>query len=254
MDSKAQVLIADDDLNCRRTTSIFLTRNGFECDCAASAEEAIKCLQQNRYDLLLSDIEMPGNSDLKFIENLTQLNLGLPVILMTGYPTIKTAAHSVGLSVVAYLIKPVDPPILRAEVDRAVKMSRCFQKVSGTRDRLLSACDDLNNIENSFRVSGINNAKTSMSAFLDLTIQNVAASLLDLHELFDVMTPTPGQGTNMERLQSARPVILISALRETISVLAKTKSAFKSKELAELRHKLETLLSIHPENESEPKL
>jgi CheY-like chemotaxis protein len=251
MENKSRILVADDDLNCRQTTSVFLKRNGFECDCAASAEEAIKHLQQNRYDLLLSDIEMPGNSDLKFIENLAQLNLGLPVILMTGYPTIQTAAHSVGLSVFAYLIKPVDPPALLAEIERAVKISRCFQKVSSTRDRLFSACEDLKNIENSLRVSGINNSKTSMTAFLDLTIQNVAASLLDLHELFDIVTATSGQGCNMDRLQDARPVILISALRETIAVLAKTKSSFKSKELAELRHKLESLLSISPEKEAE---
>jgi hypothetical protein len=60
--------------------------------------------------------------------------------------------------------------------------------------------------------------------------------------LFESVTQTSSQSQDQEWLQSARPLVLVNALRETIAVLGKTKSSFKSKELAELRRKLEGLI------------
>jgi DNA-binding response OmpR family regulator len=246
MENTALILVVDDDINLLTTTAAFLSQRGYRCDCAGTGEEAIACLKQKRYDLLISDIEMPGNRDLRLIQSLPQIQEGLPVILMTGYPTIQTAAHAVGLSVVAYLIKPVNPETLLAEVGRSLERSRYFRKVAGTRERLISVCEDLKHIENSIRIPAGNELQASLVAFLDLTLQNVTASLLDLRYLIESMASTPSQSPEREWFQSSRPLILISALRETIAVLAKTKGSFKSKELAELRHKLETLLQERP--------
>jgi DNA-binding response OmpR family regulator len=246
MESNALILIVDDDINLLTTTAAFLSQHGYRCDCADTGEEALACLKQRQYDLLISDIEMPGNHDLRLIQSLPQIQAGLPVILMTGYPTIQTAAHAVGLSVVAYLIKPVDPETLLAEVARSLERSRYFRKVAGTRERLISVCEDLKHIETSIRIPVGNEIRASLVAFLDLTLQNVTASLLDLRYLIESMAFTSKQSPEPEWLQSSRPLILISALRETIAVLAKTKESFKSKELGEIRHKLEALLREHP--------
>jgi DNA-binding response OmpR family regulator len=242
METSARILVADDDANCRNTTIAFLVSHGYQCDSATTGDEVIALLGNSSYDLLLSDIEMPGNSDLSLIQTLTQTQAELPVILMTGYPSVQTAANSFGLSVVAYLIKPVDPQVLLSEVTRSIELSRSYRKIAETRERLLLTCEELKRMESSLLISSRHDTKTTMTAFLDLTIQNVAASLLDLRQLFETMIPGVGQGPQMEWLQSARPLILINALRETISVLAKTKRAFRSKELAELRRKLESLL------------
>jgi len=242
MEIKARVLAADDDDRCRNTTIAFLTSHGYQCDGASSGEEVIQLLKQNRYDLLLSDIEMPGNSDLRLIQDIPQIQAGLPVILMTGYPTVQTAAHSVKHSVVAYLIKPVAPEILLSEIGRAIELSRSYGAVSATRKRLLLTCEELRKMETLLKVPSGDDSKATITAFLDLTIQNMAASLLDLRQLFEALIPEFNQGPQLEWLQSARPLLLVNALRETIAVLAKTKRAFKSKELAELRRKLESLL------------
>lgn len=245
-EDKPLILVADDDANCRNTTVAFLSGAGYQCDRAATGDEAVSLLKQTRYDLLLSDIEMPGNSNLHLIEMLPEIQPGLPVILLTGFPTIQTAAHSVTLSVFAYLIKPVEPEELLAKVSRAVELARCYRKVAGTRERLLAACKDLDHIESSLRLSASNDARSSMLAYLDLTMQNVASSLLEMRQLFEAMAAGSGKTPEMEWMQSARPLVLINALRETIAVLAATKGAFKSKELAELRRKLETLLHEQP--------
>ncbi len=242
MEINARILVADDDADCRNTTIAFLVSHGYQCDSATTGDEVIALLGETRYDLLLSDIEMPGNSDLHLIQTLTRTQVDLPVILMTGYPSVQTAANSFGLSVIAYLIKPVDPQVLLSEVSRAIELSRSYRRIAETRERLLLTCEELRRMETSLRVPARHDTKTTMTAFLDLSIQNVAASLLDLRQLFETMIPGVSQGPQMEWLQSARPLVLINALRETIAVLAKTKRAFRSKELGELRRKLESLL------------
>ncbi len=248
MENAALILIVDDDANCLNTTAALLKSRGFQCDVASAVDEALELLKKTRYDLLISDIEMPGNCDLRLIQALPQIQPGLPVILMTGYPSVETAVNSVGLAVSAYLLKPLNPEDLLAKTNRAIELSRCHRKVIGTRERLLAACDDLKQIETSLSVHSNDSSKASMMAFLDLTMQNVAASLLDLRQLFETLVPTSEQMQGSDWLQSARPMILINALRETIGVLAKTKGAFKSKELADLRRKLESLIQDKPDS------
>jgi CheY-like chemotaxis protein len=253
MEHRASILIADDDPSCQSTTFAFLSNCGYHCDCASTGDEALALLKQNRYDLLLSDIEMPGNRDLQLIQVVPQVQTGLPVILMTGYPTIQTAASSVGLSVAAYLIKPVDPEALLAQVAQAIERSRCFRTIAGTRERMISTCEDLKKIETLLSGSSYDDKNASLLAFLDLTMQNVAGSLLDLRHMVETMTSAPRQGAQeLDWMQSSRPLVLVVALREAITVLAKTKSSFKSKELADLRRKLESLLQWQPEVEECP--
>jgi CheY-like chemotaxis protein len=247
MEEKGSILIADDDLSCQSTTAAFLLNCGYRCDCAATGDEAISLMTHNRYDLLLSDIEMPGNQDLQLVQRVSKMPYGVPVILMTGYPTVKTAANSIGLPVAAYLVKPVDPDSLLTEVSRAIERSRCFQMIASTRGRLSTLCGDLEQIETVLPASTREEKSSSLKIFLDLTIQNIAGSLMDLRHLIEAAACAPDQEPEMEWLQSARPLVLIAALRETISVLAKTKGSFKSKELAELRRKLEGLIQTPPE-------
>jgi len=78
--------------------------------------------------------------------------------------------------------------------------------------------------------------------FLDLTLQNAVQSMVDLRRLVDALRAQPHVSKEKDWLQSARPVRLFEALWETIAVLEKTKTSFKSKELALLRKKLESLL------------
>ena len=85
-----------------------LNREGFHCETAATANEAIQRLQEGGYESLISDIHMEGNVQLEFVARVAATAAGLPVIVLTGYPTVKTAARAVGLRVTAYLTKPPD--------------------------------------------------------------------------------------------------------------------------------------------------
>ena len=82
-----RVLVADDDEAFRLALGKVLSRSGFECEYAGSAAEAIEMLRTKEYDVLLSDINMPGNARLELIANLPAVIEGLPIILLTGDPT-----------------------------------------------------------------------------------------------------------------------------------------------------------------------
>ncbi len=61
MGSAAKILLADDEQTFLHSTADLLRDQGYECDCAMDAEEASALMQRTEYDLLISDINMPGN-------------------------------------------------------------------------------------------------------------------------------------------------------------------------------------------------
>jgi DNA-binding NtrC family response regulator len=119
-DHKGLILIADDNAAFRMATRAYLRQHGYECEVAPDGTVAADLLRSLSFDLLISDINMPGNRGLEFIESLPQVASGLPVILLTGHPSAQSVAHSERLKVVAYLVKPPEPEQLLALVNQAV--------------------------------------------------------------------------------------------------------------------------------------
>ena len=116
MAESGKILIADDDETILQSTADLLRREGYECDCVSDAKSVIEILRSARYDLLISDINMPGNSGLELIKNLPKNAEGMPVILVTGGPLINTEIQSLQPPVVACMRKPIDFDKLLAQV------------------------------------------------------------------------------------------------------------------------------------------
>ena len=89
-------------------TADLLRKEGYHCDCALDAATAAEMLRSDRYELLIADIKMPGNPQLELIKDLPNIAQDVPVILVTGYPSLNSAIQSVQMPVAAYLVKPVD--------------------------------------------------------------------------------------------------------------------------------------------------
>ena len=103
-----RILIADDEESVLLSTADLLRIEGYECACAADAKTAVHMLRKKKYDLLIADIKMQGNSDLQLIKKLPEIAHRMPVILVTGYPSLSSAVQSIELPVVGYLIKPYE--------------------------------------------------------------------------------------------------------------------------------------------------
>ena len=105
---RGRILIADDEESVLLSTADLLRIEGYECACASGAKTAFDMLRKKEYDLLIADIKMQGNSDLELIKKLPEIVHRMPVILVTGYPSLSSAVQSTNLPVVAYLIKPFE--------------------------------------------------------------------------------------------------------------------------------------------------
>src|SRR5690606_33935269 len=117
----ATVLVVDDEKSIRTTFLTFLQRAGYEVDIASEADHALRLLDEKTFDVVLSDILMPGLSGVELLAKIRSIAPDIPVIMMTGNPTLETASYSVREGAFEYLTKPVTKDILLMAVDRAAQ-------------------------------------------------------------------------------------------------------------------------------------
>lgn len=137
-ESPVRVLVVDDEKNICNLVKIFLTKAGYQADTAESVLHAQDMLAAQDYDVVISDILMPDLSGIELLEHLQQTTPDLPVILMTGDPSIETATQAVRTaSAVDYLSKPFSSDEMVRTVERAAAGKRMREE-----NRRLSAEND----------------------------------------------------------------------------------------------------------------
>ncbi len=116
------VLIVDDDVPLRKAVARIARGNGFETIQAGNGHEALAVLAESEIDVIVSDIEMPGMDGVELLRNIAQEAVDVPVILMTGNPTVETAIEAVGRGAFEYVTKPFEPARLRELIKRAAHL------------------------------------------------------------------------------------------------------------------------------------
>lgn len=119
--AKRKILVVDDEITVCKSIRQAILSEVHEVDMALSGEEALKKDKENAYDLIITDLMMPGISGLDLLRAVKDQRPEAAVIMITGYPTIKTAVESVKLGAFDYLPKPFTPADLRGVVARAFK-------------------------------------------------------------------------------------------------------------------------------------
>ena len=152
---------------------------------SATPPSALARVAEGQYDLLITDLEMPGNADLQLVRDVGERSGGLPVIILTGYPSVRSAVASIELPVAAYLTKPVSFPLLLEKVQKAVARFRSYQAMQRTEDRLRRMRQEIGDAQN---VAQDGNA---VDVFLALTLRNVMGSLTDLQQLSRALNNAP---------------------------------------------------------------
>lgn len=124
MEKKRRILIADDEPLYRNTTAELLRDEGYECVCVEDANDAIGVLKEHSFDLILSDLNMPGNLKLELLSEGRTKYSHIPMIVVTGVPSIPSAIESVRLGIADYLLKPVKFEELLVAVQRALSWAQ----------------------------------------------------------------------------------------------------------------------------------
>jgi DNA-binding NtrC family response regulator len=122
------ILLIDDEESLRLTFEMFLERAGyFPIVGVSSFDEAIEAINKNDFDLIISDIVLKGASGIDLLRQVKEMGKRCPVVMITGYPNIETAAEAVRLGAFDYLPKPVKKDALLKVVALALE-KRDLQK------------------------------------------------------------------------------------------------------------------------------
>jgi two-component system response regulator HydG len=103
-----------------KTTGELLTKAGYECRCVSDATAALEALARERFDLVLSDLNMPGNLRLELLHHGRTQWPEMPLIVITGVPSLPTAIESLRLGIADYLLKPVSYRDLLSSIRRTL--------------------------------------------------------------------------------------------------------------------------------------
>jgi DNA-binding NtrC family response regulator len=120
----ARILVVDDEPALVRLCAELLIEAGYQAQTAFGGQQALACLEQERLDLLLLDLKMPGVDGLMVLRRAGELHPGVTVVIMTSYGTMENAIDALRAGARDFLLKPFDPDELLEAVKRALAARR----------------------------------------------------------------------------------------------------------------------------------
>ncbi len=120
--SRPRVLVVEDEQSVLQAITRVLGEAGFDVSAAEDGARALRLLDEAPFDVVLSDISMPGLDGIALLNAVREHDLDVPVILMTGIPGVESAADAMRYGAFDYLIKPLDSEKLENTIRRAVSI------------------------------------------------------------------------------------------------------------------------------------
>jgi DNA-binding NtrC family response regulator len=105
---EGNILVVDDEERQREIYRDILLDEGYSAETAPNAESALRLLGQKRFDLVITDLNLPGMTGIQLLSSVQQADPTVAVVLITGYPSIQSAIEATKKGVYTYLEKPVD--------------------------------------------------------------------------------------------------------------------------------------------------
>lgn len=136
MPQKAHLLIVDDEANTLASLSRAFRLAGHEATLCDNAARALELAKSQNFDLILSDVVMPGKDGLSLLEDLKQQGVTAPVVMMSGQAHIEMAVRATRLGALDFLEKPISSEKLLLTVDNALKLQRLEKENQQLRQRL----------------------------------------------------------------------------------------------------------------------
>src|SRR5215472_104989 len=136
MPAKAHLLIVDDESNTLASLSRAFRLAGHEATVCDNAAKALELAKARTFDLILSDVVMPGKNGLSLLEDLKQQGVTSPVVMMSGQAHIEMAVKATRLGALDFLEKPISSDKLLLTVENALKLRRLENENQQLRQRL----------------------------------------------------------------------------------------------------------------------
>ena len=135
------ILVVDDELSMREFLKILLEKEGYDVITASEATSAIDLIQKQNFDLVLSDVKMPGIGGLTLLEKIKEIDNSIPVIMITAFASPENAVIAMKSGAFDYITKPF-------KVDEILKIinSGISATVSGKKDEITSTTESFEGI------------------------------------------------------------------------------------------------------------
>ncbi len=189
---KARVLLVDDDKGLLDSISDFLSLENFDVEIVNEGQKALDIIQEKNFDLVITDIKMPGLSGLEVLKKTREIDPELPVMVMTGFASLETAIEAVRDGAYEYVTKPFDMDKFLNTVTRAVKQRQLAKENKELVNNLVDLDRQLESRLNQIFALGevtkvitnISDLDTVLEAIVNISseitkAENVAVLLLD---------------------------------------------------------------------------
>ena len=119
-----RILVVEDDRALCRSVCAFLTRSGYEATGCLSASEAYDAMYETVFDLIISDVMMPGIDGFAFVETVRTLNTDVPILLMTARDDLASKQRGYRVGIDDYMVKPIELDELLLRVGALLRRAR----------------------------------------------------------------------------------------------------------------------------------
>ena len=125
---RGRVLVVDDHAQARESIADVLRHAGHKVHCLASAIEALNIVEDENFDVIITDLQMPGMNGLEFIRNLERRRHGAQIVMITAHASVASAVEAMRRGAFDYIEKPFDVDQLEQLVSRAMRHGRMLDQ------------------------------------------------------------------------------------------------------------------------------
>ncbi len=145
MEKKISILVVDDEESVRDSLSLWFVEDGYRVECAENAKKALSILESDTFDIILTDLKMPGMDGLEMLRRIKVLNKDSIIIVMTAFATVDTAVKALKDGAFDYVTKPFDPDDLSHLIRNATRQITLTQENETLKKRVdsLESVEDL---------------------------------------------------------------------------------------------------------------
>lgn len=130
---KGRVLVVDDEKDVCRLLEKVMTRAGYEVESVSTGAESLEIIKKNIPNLIVLDLILPDTDGLAVLKRMKEMEHSLPVVILTGHESVKSAVEAMRLGAYHYMSKPFDNDELVVVVEKALEASKLEQEVFDLR-------------------------------------------------------------------------------------------------------------------------
>src|SRR5258706_1462125 len=194
LEESPRVLVVDDEKVIREILSDFLTMEGYVVRTVEDGSSALRELERRSYNLVISDLKMPGIGGLELLERIAELKANVLTVIMTGFGTVETAIEAMKKGAYDYILKPFKIEEVVHVVERGLD-----------RQRLQAENIKLKEAVSLYKISEAIAQSLSIDTVLDLILDGVLVEAEA--DVATLMLRDPGSGLFVERTRRSAPHI-----------------------------------------------